>query len=455
MKCWSISIIGWRSNFKYIYGVLEEFKNHINSSFFHLLEGRFLLACSGGLDSVVLAHLCHSAGLNFALANCNFQLRGDASDRDEAFVKQLAKKLNKEAHVIRFNTADYMSKNKVSLQVAARELRYDWFYALMEQKGWRTLVTAHHADDDLETFLINLSRGTGIDGLTGIPEKTESISRPLLKYSREQIAAYAKEKGLEWREDSSNLETKYLRNKIRHQIVPLLKDLHPTFLSNFKQTQHFLRQTSAITEDYVEQLKRKLFVKEADVIKISISELLKLNPIEGYLYALFHDYGFVEWNDVQSLMTAMGGKEVRSKTYRLLKHREYLLLEEISIPLGLEYEIQEEEKKIEEPIKMSLAIVDSIEETGNTILYVDKETLKYPLMVRKWRKGDYFYPFGMRGSKKVSKYFKDVKMDQISKEKQWLLCSKDNIVWIMGMRGDERFKVTKGTKKILKISIQE
>jgi tRNA(Ile)-lysidine synthase len=435
--------------------VQEEFKNHINTSFPHLWEGKFLLACSGGLDSVVLTHLCHRAKVDFALAHCNFGLRGEASDGDEDFVKKLAKKLDKEFFVIHFNTVEYMNKNKVSLQMAARELRYEWFQALMEQKGWKTLVTAHHADDNLETFLINLSRGTGIDGLTGIPEKTASISRPLLKYSREHIEAYANERKLEWREDSSNQETKYLRNKIRHQIVPLLKELHPTFLNNFNQTQHYLRQTSGIAEDHINQLKEKFFISDEKVIKIPIAEMLKLKPIEGYMFALLHDYGFTEWNDVLSLLTAMGGKEVRSKTHRLLKHREYLLLEEISIPQSLEYVIYEEDKRIEEPLQMSFDFVDRLEETGNTILYVDKETLKYPLMVRKWRKGDYFYPFGMSGSKKVSKFFKDVKMDRISKEKQWLLCSEDNVVWIMGKRGDERFKVTPKTKQILKIRIQE
>ncbi|MEB8328931.1 tRNA lysidine(34) synthetase TilS [Flavobacteriaceae bacterium KMM 6897] len=435
--------------------MLEEFKNHINTSFPHLREGKFLLACSGGLDSVVLTHLCHSTKVDFALAHCNFGLRGEASDGDEAFVKNLAKDLDKEFFVIHFHTVEYMNKNKVSLQMAARELRYEWFQSLMEQKGWKTLVTAHHADDNLETFLINLSRGTGIDGLTGIPEKTTGISRPLLKYSRVKIEAYANEQKLEWREDSSNQETKYLRNKIRHQIVPLLKELHPTFLNNFNQTQHYLRQTSGIAEDHIKQLKEKLFIRDMDVIKIPIAEVLKLKPIEGYMYALLHDYGFKEWNDVMSLLTAMGGKEIRSKTHRLLKHREYLLLEEISIPESLEYGIYETDDRIEEPLQMSLDMVDRIEETGNAILYVDKETLKYPMTVRKWRKGDYFYPFGMSGRKKVSKFFKDVRMDQISKEKQWLLCSEDNVVWIMGKRGDERFKVTPKTKQILKIRIQE
>lgn len=450
-----MSRIGWGSNFEYIYIVLEEFKNHIQSSFPHLQEEKFLLACSGGLDSVVLAHLCYNAGLDFAFAHCNFGLREAESDGDEVFVKELAGKLKKEFHVIAFETEDYMKKNKVSLQMAARELRYDWFLALMEQKGWKTLVTAHHADDNLETFLINLSRGTGIDGLVGIPEKTENIARPLLKYSREQIMAYAVGQKLEWREDSSNQETKYLRNKIRLKIVPLLKELHPTFLSNFNHTQHYLSQTAGIAEDHIDQIKGKLFIREKDVIKISIAELSKLHPVEAYLFALLKDYGFMEWNDVASLLTAMSGKEVVSKSHRLLKHRSYLLLEEISFSQSSEYLIQKEDQRIDEPIRMSFEDVNRMEETGSAVLYVDKETLKYPLTVRKWRKGDYFYPFGMRGSKKVSKFFKDVKMDQISKEKQWMLCSDDNIVWIMGKRGDERFKVTDNTKKILKISIQE
>ncbi|MEJ1221729.1 tRNA lysidine(34) synthetase TilS [Sediminicola sp. 1XM1-17] len=454
-KCWALSRIGWGNNFKYIYIVLQEFKEHIQNTFPHLRERKFLLACSGGLDSVVLTHLCHSAGLDFALAHCNFGLRGEASDGDEAFVKALAHDMDKEFYVIHFDTADYMGKKKVSLQMAARELRYDWFHGLMEQKGWKTLITAHHADDNLETFLINLSRGTGIDGLTGIPENTESISRPLLKNSREEITEYAKSQELKWREDSSNQETKYLRNQIRHKIVPLLKELHPTFLNNFLQTQHYLNGTSMIIDGHIRQLKAHLFVREQEVVKIPIAELSKLEPLEHYLFALFHDYGFVEWNDVQSLLTAMGGKEVRSKTHRLLKHREYLLLQELIEPTSVAYKVQESDKRLEVPMQLSFEVVDRMEETGSNILYVDKETLKYPLTIRKWRKGDYFYPFGMRGRKKVSKFFKDIKMDRISKEKQWLLCSEDLVVWIMEKRGDDRFKVTSKTKQILKIKIEE
>lgn len=445
------------SNFflPYFCSVLEEFKHHIENKFSALRQKTFLLACSGGVDSVVLAHLCAKCNMDFALAHCNFKLRGEASDTDERFVLDLSKSLNKHFFVTHFDTKDYIIQNKVSVQMAARELRYRWFAELMEKNGFTTLVTAHQADDNLETFLINLSRGTGIDGLIGIPERTDTIVRPLLKFSRARILEYASTEGIAWREDSSNEETKYLRNKIRHEIVPKLKELHPTFLGNFLKTQDYLHQTAEIAENAIGKLKKQLFQKEGEMFKIAVSPLLDLSPLWGYMYALFNAYGFTEWSDVLGLLTAASGKEVRSNTHRLVKDRGHLLLEKIGFDDSGIYRIHANEVSLLYPIKLSIARVDGIEETSERILYVDKETLRYPLTVRKWRKGDYFYPFGMKGKKKVSKFFKDEKVDVISKAKQWLLCSGDDIVWITGKRSDNRFKVTEKTRNILKFTLEE
>ncbi len=434
--------------------MLKEFQQHIENQFPELKETSFLLACSGGLDSVVLAHLCTASNLDFSIAHCNFNLRGSESDDDEKFVKELANNLNKKYFLTHFDTKSYIKKNKVSLQIAARELRYDWFEELMKEKGYDKLVTAHHADDNLETFLINLSRGTGIDGLTGIPSKTDMISRPLLKFSREQILEYAQTEKLKWREDSSNKETKYLRNKIRHQIVPLLKELHPTFLDNFEKTQNYLEQTAALSENHIIQIKGELLKEEDGVIKIEIAQLQKLDPIEGYLHGLFKSYGFTEWNDVLGLLSGMSGKEVYSKTHRLLKNRAFLLLQQLQ-PISDEvYEIVENQTLVNAPVQLSIKDANKVTEMGKDILYVDKETLKYPLTIRKWKKGDYFYPLGMGGKKKLSKFYKDEKMSLISKEKQWLLCSGNDIVWIFGKRADNRFKVTDKTKSILKFILK-
>lgn len=417
------------------------------------MSERFLLACSGGVDSVVLAHLCYRAELDFAIGHCNFQLRGPESDADEKFVRNFTLELSKLFFSTSFETNDYVKFNKVSVQIAARELRYRWFRELMQENDIKILVTAHQADDNLETFLINLSRGTGIDGLTGIPEKTETLARPLLPFTRSQILSYAKIENLMWREDRSNSDTKYLRNKIRHELVPKLKELHPTFLKNFKNTQQFISGTSQLAELYIDQIKERIFGSKDGAIQIHVNALLKLRPLEPHLFALFREYGFTEWKDVKSLLTAMSGKEVRSKTHRLLKDRDFLLLAEIQEESPKAYPILQDAKEIHAPIHLKITQVSRVKETPKNVLYVAKETLKYPLTLRKWQKGDYFYPLGMKGRKKVSKFFKDEKMDTLSKERQWLLCSGDAVIWIVGKRADERFKVNGDTQNILKIEL--
>ncbi|MBU2997533.1 tRNA lysidine(34) synthetase TilS [Cellulophaga baltica] len=434
--------------------MLQEFQNHISNKFQNLKEHSFLLACSGGIDSVVLAHLCNSLNLNFTFAHCNFNLRGDESNLDEQFVRDLATTLERNIYVTSFDTKAYMKKHKTSLQIAARELRYDWFSKLMVEENIPALVTAHHADDSLETFIINLSRGTGIEGLTGIPEKTKTISRPLLAFSRTQINSYAKTHNLDWREDKSNAETKYLRNNIRHTIVPNLKELHPTFLANFLQTQNYLNDSFEIVTNEIERLKTNLFIKKENVIAIEINKLHALTPIETYLFHLFQPYGFTDASAIIVLTQAMSGKELHSNTHRLLKDREHLLLQELTTNTSDVYFIKEDILELEHPISLKLEVVSEISDTSAAIIYVDKEALNFPLTVRKWKTGDYFHPFGMKGVKKISKFYKDEKYSLFDKERQWLLCSSDQIVWVICKRADNRFKVSKNTKQILKISVQ-
>jgi len=418
-------------------------------------QRRFLLACSGGIDSMVLATLCKRLKLNFALAHCNFRLRGNESNADAEFVEKLAEEYNVEYFVTHFDTVGYVNKNKVSVQVAARELRYTWFAEIMQRNGIGLLVTAHHADDNLETFLINLSRGTGIEGLNGIPSKTDHICRPLLLFSRAQIEAFATSEKIKWREDASNQETKYLRNKIRQDVVPGLKALHPTFLENFNKTQEYLAGTSALVKTAIENIKKKLFVVKNGHVTITISDLQELHPQQTILYELFKDYGFTAWDDISDLLTASSGKEVRSKTHRLIKDRNTLLLTELSISTKQVFKIDSLETGINYPIALRFEEVSGIGQASLDALFVDKETLKYPLTVRKWENGDYFYPLGMQGKKKLSKYFKDEKFDRIAKENQWLLFSENNLVWVIGKRGDERFKVREATNNIVKITLNK
>jgi len=444
-----------KRNLSYLYRVLDLFKDHINSCFPELMGQQLIVACSGGLDSVVLAHLCKVSGMSFAMAHCNFRLREAESDEDERFVEQLARSLEVPFFVVRFNTMDYVRTHGLSIQMAARELRYQWFSTLCEKEGYAYVLTAHHLDDTLETFLINLSRGTGLDGLTGIPARSNGILRPLLPFRRTEIQDFANQQRLSWREDSSNEETKYLRNKIRHHLVPVLKELHPSFLDNFKMTQGYLSDAARMLQQHVNNIKESLFTPYFNGYKIDLKALNSLAPLHGYLYALFKDYGFTAWADVEGLLTAMSGKEVRSKTHRLIKDRKYLLLQQIQEGDDNEGVAATLDTPGDLPIKLLIEPAKAIEEKDNTILYVDKETLNHSLTVRKRKKGDYFYPLGMNGKKKVSKFFKDEKMDAVAKENQWLLCCGDDIVWIIGRRADDRFKITSETKNILKITLKE
>ncbi len=431
----------------------NRFKSHIDTNFPELKKNKFLLACSGGVDSVVLAHLCHASNLNFAIAHCNFKLRAQESDEDQSFVQNLADDLKVDCFITQFDTKKYAEEHKTSIQIAARELRYTWFAEIQKINNIPILVTAHHADDDLETFIINLSRGTGINGLTGIPKQNTSLARPLLNFSREQILAFANAQKINWREDASNNDTKYLRNKVRHKIVPLLKELHPTFLQNFLKTQEFLNQTAYVTEAHIESLKEQIFVSNDDVIRIDIKKIKELTPIKYYVHALFNDYNFKEWDNVIDLLTAMSGKEIYSKTHKLVKNRDYLLLSKIESEENSSYKVQKNCTFLKEPIQITIREVKALEQVTSDTLYVDKKTLKYPLVVRKWEEGDYFYPLGMKGKKKVAKFFKDEKIDIISKQKQWLLCSDNKIVWVIGKRADDRFKITDATKSILKFEV--
>ncbi len=435
--------------------MLDSLKQHIEQQLPFLIKGKLLLAISGGIDSVVLGHLLKRLNFDFALAHCNFQLRVIESDEDEKFVMSLGADWGVKVYTTTFDTLKEAKQGKLSTQMVARALRYAWFSELTKKYGFTHIITAHHADDALETFLINLSRGTGLDGLTGIPEVHQNIVRPLLPFSRNEIEEYATKQGLIWREDSSNTNTKYLRNKIRKEIVPKLKELNPNFLGNFKKTTQHLKGSTALVKKYINEFKQVLFNKEENVYKIPVGYLKKLEPREAYVYEFFKEFGFTEWTDVVNLLEAQSGKQVFSATHRLLKDRDHLYLQEITAE-GREKSVMipSLNTHIERPIKMTFDEVDTVLRESPLIAYVDKHKLKLPLTVRKWENGDYFYPIGLEGKKKLSKFFKDEKFSLIAKEQQWLLCSEDEVVWVIGKRLDDRFKVTEQTTTIIKITMQ-
>ncbi|WP_298511745.1 tRNA lysidine(34) synthetase TilS [uncultured Kordia sp.] len=436
--------------------MLGNIEKHIAEHLSFLKASKLLIAISGGLDSVVLAKLFYDLKFSVAFAHCNFQLRGEESDGDESFVKQLAANWNVKVFTKKFETENFANTQKISIQMAARVLRYEWFQEIANTYEYDYILTAHHKDDALETFLINLSRGTGIEGLTGIPQQNENIVRPLLTFTRSDIKAYAEAHNLQWREDSSNASTKYIRNKIRHDIVPLLKELNPAFMDNFEKTQEYLRQSKDILHESVQKLREQFVENVADgQYRIEIDELQKLANPKAYTYELLKEFGFNAWDDISDLLTGQSGKQLFSPNYRLIKDRAYLLIQKrTNEETASEILINDSESIIKTPIRLQIEEVTRITDTGKNVLYVEKEMLKFPLIVRKWQNGDYFYPFGMKGKKKLSKYFKDEKYSLIDKENQWLLCSGENIVWIIGKRSDNRYKLTKPTNTIIKLTLQ-
>lgn len=434
--------------------VLDKFVVHIDSEFPELRTQALLIACSGGLDSVVLARLCAALGLRFALAHCNFQLRGSESDGDARFVADLAAKLDVPCFTKVFDLKGQLSSSEASPQLRARELRYAWFNDLVEETAFDLVLTAHHADDRLETFLINLSRGTGIEGLSGIPASNGLIKRPLLPFSRKELLEFANALGYTWREDLSNQETKYLRNQVRHEVVPALKGLHPEFLAHFLKSQDFLEASEKLVKTHINVVRNRLFrYRDDGSCQIDLASVMALDPLPTHLFWLFKDFGFTASEEVAKLLKADSGKEIRSKTHRLLKDRGRLLLKPLHAAQDAQFWISETQGYIDRPLAMAITMVKTVSDPADNMAFIDKEKLNYPLLLRKWQKGDYFYPLGMRGRKKLSKFFKDEKYDGFAKEAQWLLCSGDAIVWVIGRRLDDRFKVDSSTNNILKFTV--
>ena len=434
--------------------MLIRFKNHINKALPWLHEAKILIAVSGGTDSVALTHLCHQLNLDIAIAHCNFNLRGEESDADEDFVLHLAERLDIKVFTESFNTTAYAKSNRLSVQMAARELRYQWFKKLAIAENYHYVLTAHHAEDNLETFLINFVRGTGLDGLTGIPEVKDHIVRPLLPFKREDLTGFLKTNNLLWREDSSNASHKYLRNKLRHEVVPILKTINPQLIDSFQNTLQHLNESSDLIEDHIAQFnQRAIAEKNKYSISYKISEFKRVKNTSAYLYHVFKAYGFTAWTDILNLLDAQTGKQVFSETHILLKNRDVLILSERNSTEKLEpIEITQVPAELKTH-KGVLTIVEVNElQQNNDALYLDAEAFKFPIVLRPWQHGDVFYPLGMTGKKKISKYLKDIKLSLAEKSNIQVLCCNEEIMCIPNYRLDRRFAATKQTKKIIKLT---
>lgn len=434
--------------------MLTKFENHLIQNFSFLRDKKVFLAVSGGIDSMVLLDLFFKLNYQIAVLHCNFSLRDSESDADENFVTSICEEKNIPVFIQKFDTKKFALDYKLSIQLAARKLRYDWFYEQLHQQNFDYIITAHHLDDSLETFLINLTRGTGLDGLTGIPNQNDKIIRPLLPFSRQEIEVFAKENNISWREDSSNSSNKYLRNKLRHDVIPILKELQPNLLSSFENTLENLKQVQTMVYD-ASRIIYKDVVEEVDnQIKINSKKLIQLPNYQAYLYQWLKPYNFSAWNDIYDLVNAQSGKQIFSENYILLKDRDFLILySNESVYEEKEFLLEKNRLEVKIPLNLSFCKVADISEITSNCIFVDENKLQFPLKIRKWKEGDYFYPFGMQGKKKLSKFFKDEKFSLLDKASTWLLCSNNEIVWVINKRLDNRFKVTDETTNILKISV--
>ncbi|MGQ0828201.1 MAG: tRNA lysidine(34) synthetase TilS [Bacteroidota bacterium] len=416
---------------------------------------KILLTVSGGIDSVVMCELFYKAKLNFAIAHCNFQLRGKESDGDELFVKQLASTYKVPFFYERFDTSTHADKYKISIQMAARDLRYGWFEEIRKKEKFQYLATAHHLNDSIETFFINLLRGTGIAGLHGILPKQGKIIRPLLFATKNEIEAFAKKNKLKHHEDSSNVSDKYVRNKLRHHVIPIFKELNPDLENGINETVQRLKNVELIYKNEIENKRATIVKEEKNSVTISIRQLKKLQPLSAYLYNFLKLYNF-NASTVEAIIAALdgeSGKQFFSDTHRLIKDRDLLIIESLKSKVqSLKFKVKTTQKELFfDGLKLkfkSLSKLSTSDFRLPTSATIDFHKLQFPLEIRKWEKGDVFYPLGMKGKKKLSDFFIDKKLSISQKENAWLLTSKGQIVWIIGLRIDDRFKITDKTDKI-------
>jgi len=418
----------------------QRFKDHIVSLFNTPKKHRFLLGVSGGVDSVVLAHLLHTLEIDFGIAHVNYGLRGADSDTDEQLVRYLAASLGVACHV----TQAPIDPDATGIQEKARELRYNCFSEVLESNAYDTILTAHHADDQLETLFMRLTRGSGLEGLGGIQDKKGFLVRPLLPFRKDEILAFAKEQKLHWREDVSNSSSKYLRNAIRHKVLPSFMELSPDAAANTLTSMQHLRDAFEGIQSQLQNIKTD-WKQQGEALKIPFSSIDALHPKNFWLHHLFAPYGF-DVKEVEKLLDTHAGKKCTGEKYVLTLERDHLILTPKTASPAIEQDyFLVPEGGIEAPIKLKISADVISSKPSAKCAVLDKEKLDFPLILRRWKTADVFYPTGMTGKKKVAKFFKDEKMSALDKKQQWLLCSGDDIVWVVGKRINRKFVAVANT----------
>lgn len=440
--------------------MFDRFIKNINQK--QLIEPaqKVLLAVSGGIDSMVLFHLFEKSGLEYGIAHCNFQLRGDESDGDENFVREQVQQHGIPAFFESFDTREYADLKGISIEMAARELRYGFFERIRIENHYDYIVTAHHQDDLIETFFLNLSRKTGIKGLTGIKEIKGKVLRPLLFASRAEIEQYAAQNYIEYREDSSNNEDVFQRNFLRLKILPLFSELNPSFKKNFLASVQNLKAAEEVYLGSMNAEKVKVRTTEGEKARISIFELKHSLYPETLLHEILSEYGFnsAVIDEVYQSLETESGKQFYSKTHRVVKDREDLFISRMAVEEEEKlYYIEENDIELFAPMNLAIEKLNAVDFEiirDSRVACINRDEVNFPLLIRKWKHGDYFQPLGMTGFKKLSDFFIDQKIPLHEKENTWLLCSGKKIIWIMGHRLDNRFKVTPETEQVLKIEIK-
>lgn len=441
--------------------LVKAFQQHIKDNKLFPQKAGLFIAVSGGVDSVVLCHLCSLAGYDFTILHCNFTLRGKDSDNDAVFVEELGKRLQVPVKVQQFDTAVYAGEHKLSIQVAARTLRYNWFKQVMEEStttAGNYLLTAHHKDDDVETMLMNFFKGTGMAGLKGIPQKQDTIVRPLLFATKKDLLAHASAYNLAWVEDSSNAETKYTRNYFRNLLLPLVKEKYPAAEENLYHNIQRFKEAEILYRQAIAVHKKKLLKEKGAEVHIPVLPLRNVQPLSTIVYEIARPYQFTaaQTGDILALLDAATGKYVQSSTHRILRNRNWLIISPLQTEQDVhlvidgegDYAFADRTLHISKAGKPADLLIHD-----KNMAYINGNLLQYPLLLRKWKPGDYFYPLGMRKKKKLARFFIDQKISANDKEKIWVLEMNKQVVWVVGYRMDDRFKITESTDAFVALKV--
>jgi tRNA(Ile)-lysidine synthase len=439
--------------------LLNRFRSYITQQHLFHPKDKLLLAVSGGVDSVALFELCRLAGYDIAIAHCNFKLRAADSERDEAFVTALAKKYALPFFTTRFDTTVSAATAKKSIEETARDLRYAWFEQTRQENNYDYIVTAHHANDNIETLLMNFFRGTGIKGLHGILPKQGKIIRPLLFTNKKMIEQFAKERALEFVLDYTNAQNDFTRNYFRNELVPAIQKVFPAVEDNLLKNIERFNEAEQLYQQSVSLHKKKLLEIKDNEIHISLLKLQQTIPLSTIVYEIIKDYNFTahQTEEVIDLLKSESGKYIRSSTHRIFKNRKWLIIAPNQTGEAANILIEANDKTI--IFEGGLLQIESVLQPSaiyqqSSIAQLDAADIQFPLLLRKWKAGDYFYPLGMNRKKKLGRFFTDQKLSLTQKENIWVIESHKKILWVIGMRIDDRFKITRSTKKIVQFTFQ-